>query len=131
MLPALAGHAASTLAAAVATEQASLAGDRACGEALTRIARDEAEHSLLAWRFLRYAVERGGAPIAERLRAELSQLPTELAPPLTVVPAEVWNYYGRLTAEQQADVVARAWRDVIRPAMALLCGEAVSVYYDA
>jgi hypothetical protein len=33
--------------------------------------------------------------------------------------------------EQQAEVVARAWRDVIRPAMALLCEEPVSVYYDA
>ena len=110
-----------TLAAALASEQGALASDETCSSVLARIARDEEEHSLLAWRFLRYAVDRGGASIAARLVSEIRDVPRELEPPATVAPAQIWNRYGRLTAEQQANVVEHTWREVILPALTLLC----------
>lgn len=49
----------------------------------------------------------------------------------SLVPTDVWNHYGRLTASQRRCVVDEAWRDVIAPAVQLLCGEPVYVHHDA
>jgi hypothetical protein len=53
-----------TLGAILAEEQAARATDLTCAALLRRIARDETRHAELAWRFVAWAVERGGAPVA-------------------------------------------------------------------
>jgi hypothetical protein len=110
-----------TLAAALARAQLELAGDERCREVLAVIATDEAEHALLAWRFLRYAVERGGAEVTRRLRDVLAEPQSWPAPEVGSAPAEMLNHYGRLTPDQQASVVAATWDQVIRPAVSALC----------
>lgn len=125
----LEGAVGETLAAALAREQLTLAGDARCREALEVIARDEAAHALLAWRFLRYAVDRGGANVVERLRSAARGAPRQLAEPTSRMPADVWNHYGRLTSEQQRRAVDEAWREVIAPAVQLLCGEPLSLHH--
>jgi hypothetical protein len=110
-----------TLAAALARAQLELAGDERCREVLAVIAVDEAEHALLAWRFLRYAVERGGEEVTRRLRDVLAEPRPRAASEAVSATPEVLNHYGRLTTEQQASVVAATWDQAIRPAVALLC----------
>jgi hypothetical protein len=109
-----------TLAAALAREQLAVAVDEQCRTTLTSIARDEAEHSLLAWRFLRYAVDRGGSQILESLREALSRTPRSLAVRKSSASAETLNHYGRLTPAQESEVVEETWRELIAPAAELL-----------
>ena len=110
-----------TLAAALARAQLALVGDEQCREVLEVIAADEAEHALLAWRFLRYAVERGGAGVIRRLREALAEPQPLAAVRAASAAPEVLNHYGRLTPEQQSAAVEATWDEVIRPALALLC----------
>lgn len=109
-----------TLASALAREQEAVAIDGQCRTTLAMIARDEAEHSLLAWRFLRYAVDRGGSRVVDSLREAFSRAPRTLAARESSVAAETLNHYGRLTPEQESAVVAETWREVIAPAVTLL-----------
>jgi hypothetical protein len=110
-----------TLAAALAQAQLEVVGDAACRAALEMIARDEAAHSLLAWRAVKQALEIGGAEVAEALREAIGK--ESLAPRVAACPSphpEVWNHYGRLTPEQEQTVLEATWREVIEPALALL-----------
>jgi hypothetical protein len=86
------------------------------------IARDEAEHAVLAWRFLRYAVDRGGDAVKQRLYEALENVPRPVELPSTQVAEQVWNHYGRLTPAQGARVVERAWLELILPAAESLLG---------
>src|SRR5205823_4731636 len=53
-----------TLGAALAAEQLSIASDPEAIRALRQIAADEARHAELAWRFVAWAIARGGARVA-------------------------------------------------------------------
>jgi hypothetical protein len=110
-----------TLAAALARDQLERCGDEQSRDVLSVIARDEEEHSLLAWRFLRYAVERCGPQVIARLQAALADASRATAPVATSVPPQVWNHYGRLTPDQEHEVIERTWNEVILPAFTLLC----------
>jgi hypothetical protein len=110
-----------TLAAALARAQLELVGDAACRAALELIAHDEAQHSLLAWRTVKHALDLGGAEVARAIRAALDEgapLPAER--PSRSTPLEVWNHYGRLTSVQEQGVIEETWREVIAPALELL-----------
>jgi hypothetical protein len=58
-----------TIAAVEARELALTAADPVVRETLARIAEDEARHALLAWAFLRWALRKGDARLAERVHA--------------------------------------------------------------
>ena len=75
---------------------------------------------MLAWRFLRYAIDQGGSALRESLRAALEQAAPRVALPSTRVSRAVWNQHGRLTPRQGAEVIDRAWRELILPAAARL-----------
>jgi hypothetical protein len=110
-----------TLAAALARSQLEVVGDEACRTALEMIAHDEAQHSLLAWRTVKHALELGGAEVARAVRAVLDEgavLPEGC--PSRSTPLEVWNHYGRLTSVQEQSVIEETWREVIAPALELL-----------
>jgi hypothetical protein len=87
-------------AAARARSAAGLATERAAAAAQRRIALDEARHAELGFRVLTWALERGGAPIAERVR-ELRDV--EPAAPGTWLPREA-AVHGRLAHEDAARV---------------------------
>jgi hypothetical protein len=119
-----------TLAAAMAEAQLTVAIDPECRRTLARIASDEAEHSLLAWRFVRYAMTRGGGAVARAVgvtfRQALESKPVPTTAPATA--ASSWNHFGRLTLEQEREVVHRTWVEVIMPAArTLLAGHAEAV----
>jgi hypothetical protein len=61
-----------TIAAVEARELARRVTDPALERALSRIAADESRHAALAWRFVHWALERGGTTLVARLRAELA-----------------------------------------------------------
>lgn len=87
-----------TIAALTAEEQATRAADPCVRQVLERIARDEADHAELAWRFVVWALQTGDAVVAHAVHTELHRPP---APDLTPVARE-------------------AWRDVIAPCAAAL-----------
>jgi hypothetical protein len=112
-----------TLAAALAEAQLARCGDEQCRAALMVIAADEADHAVLGWRFLRYAVEQGGSEVVRRVRQALSSAPRSIPPRPVGAPAPVWNHFGRLTFEQEQVVVEETWRQLLEPALAVLCPE--------
>jgi hypothetical protein len=116
-----------TLAAALARAQLEVVGDAACRASLEMIARDEAEHSLLAWRTVKHTLEVGGAEVAARLRDAISEARPTLGSASSTPTEWIWNHYGRLTPEQEQVVVEQTWRDVIEPALELLLGPATRV----
>lgn len=67
-----------TLAAHTAKEESERATDGAVGEVLARIARDEHQHSLLAWRSLAWMVEELGEPVLRVLAQALDRIEQEL-----------------------------------------------------
>jgi hypothetical protein len=56
------------VATAEARESAGLARDPFVRRTLSEIADDESRHAALGWRFLGWAIERGGAPLLDRAR---------------------------------------------------------------
>jgi hypothetical protein len=130
-LPALAaavareGCVGETVVACLAADALSRATDPAVRATMAVIARDEARHAELAWRTLRWAVERGG----EATRAAVEAVFEEVARAGIVMPAitdgadrAVLDAHGRIGAEDTARGVARALRDVVLPAGFALVG---------
>jgi hypothetical protein len=67
-----------TVAALEAEEAGRRAGPREIRSALARIARDESEHALLAWRILAWALQEGGAAARHAVAHEITALTREL-----------------------------------------------------
>jgi hypothetical protein len=110
-----------TLAALQAEAARDAAGDAAVRVVLDRIATDEARHAVLAWRFVAWAIGQGGDPVRAAAadafvrygRAARTQDPG-------AVETAVMREHGRLPAHEQAEVIARAIAQVIRPSAAAL-----------
>ena len=113
-----------TIGAALATEQLSRATDVEVRRILARIARDEARHAELAWRFAGWAIRRD--PSVRRVieaavrRAAASTLAMEARP--LDVDAAAWSGHGRLTCAEARIASAHAIRDVVMPCLAALGG---------
>jgi hypothetical protein len=92
-------------------------------EVLGRIARDEAEHARMAWRFLRWAVEQGGEPVRRALRVELeSAIAAHTTEEEGPSPKDAsWGDHGHLSSSETRRVVRRAVREVVRPCIEALC----------
>jgi hypothetical protein len=119
-----------TVASLVAAEQHRVATDATVRAAMTRIAEDEARHAELAWRTVRWAIERGGEPVRRAVRRAFDAALAasgfgsgSRGPDADDSQLEAaWNAHGRLTAAQQRDVTEAAIRDVIVPCMRALTG---------
>jgi hypothetical protein len=113
-----------TLAAVVATEQLARATDPEVKRALERIARDEATHAELAWRFVSWAIETGGAPVKNAVMATLEQAIRELRAREPSASLDVvgggFHAHGRLDPVEQRAVELRALRDVVEPCLGKL-----------
>ncbi len=109
-----------TLGALLAKEQAAVARDPVVKPLLDRIARDEARHAELAWRFVAWAVARGGDEVLSAVetttrRALAATLAMELRP-LRVDPGS-WAAHGRLSCASARSVAARGALEVVEPAL--------------
>ncbi|HEU4577013.1 MAG TPA: ferritin-like domain-containing protein [Polyangiaceae bacterium] len=111
-----------TLAAVLALEQAQHAGDVAIREALLQVAEDETRHAELAFRFVAWALGRGGSELRELLRGELERKLQQLPEPATtsgLSPAQL-HHYGRLGADEQRALYRQVYEGVLRPTFAAL-----------
>jgi hypothetical protein len=114
-----------TLAALQARTALSRATDLEVRRALERIAQDEAQHAELAWRFLAWAMQRLGAPLAAELRRQLAALSKAPAPVGESESASVQaalHAAGRLSAAEQAQLMQLGLRELIAPCAATLLG---------
>jgi hypothetical protein len=115
-----------TLAALIAARQLEGASDPLVRRTLARICADEARHSELAWRFLRWALDVGGADARNgaaaafglalgRLASESAFTGARTGAAESVVDADAWRAFGRLSANEEAVVVRGAVDTVIVP----------------
>ena len=130
-LPALAGLTAQegcvgeTLGALLAERQAAIATDPLVKDTLTRITNDERRHAELAWRFVAWASEVGGAPVFDAVSAAISRAIVALrasAPRALTADPVLWHAHGRLTCAESMRVGEEAIATIVQPALAALRG---------
>jgi hypothetical protein len=133
----LRGHDATFSCAALCQRQRSYALP-ACA-ALTRIAEDEARHAQLAYRFVAWAIQMGGAAVREAVERAFANalfeensdgLPSEsennalplvdCSPPVEI--AEILHRHGRLSPQQRDRCRRAALRHIIEPCARKLSG---------
>jgi hypothetical protein len=111
-----------TLAAVQAAVQLDGAQDPAVRKALEEIARDEARHAELAWRFVAWAVRTGGAPVIQAVEAAFEESLTSTASP--AAPARIDEgvliAHGRALPDALRVAFAETIEGTIRPAMQML-----------
>jgi hypothetical protein len=111
-----------TIAALEAQAAAELAGEDAVRHVLRRIHEDEARHSELAWRFVRWAALIGGAPVKQALALAFERtmaLHGSGAPLEGIFEARL-EAHGVLSAQTKRTLRARIMNEVIRPPLAQL-----------
>jgi hypothetical protein len=121
-----------TIAALTAREELARASDPFVRGALETIARDEERHAELAWRFVAWAVRRGGSEVREAVRSALAraQAPSghTAAEREPGVDAGAWRRFGRLERSEAAAIRDAALSEVIVPcARAVLDEPAVAL----
>ncbi len=105
-----------TVAAVVAAHERDGARDPAVQSALARIAKDEARHAELAWRFLRWAIAEHGDDAREAAREALALAERRGGCVPVVEPEDaVWIAYGRTPPALEPILADRVWSSVIAP----------------
>jgi hypothetical protein len=102
-----------TLASVQAAEQLAWAEDPAVHEALAVLAEDEARHAELSFRFVAWAIGRGGAEVRAAVARAFAE-PVALPEPRGALPPEV-RAHGRLDPAALRAVLVHALDDVVRP----------------
>ncbi len=113
------GCVAESIGAALALEQLDGCTDEATRRALERIARDEADHAALAWRFVAWALRVApelGADVRRSAEAELALWTACTDDGRDVDPA-AWRRYGRLQGSEASEAVRQAARAVVLPCL--------------
>jgi hypothetical protein len=91
------------------------------------ILEDEARHAELAWRFVAWAVARGGEPVRRAVRAAIRRAVADtLAMPIRSyagVDVDAWRAHGRLTCADAHAVAERGVRELVEPCAAALLGD--------
>ena len=118
-----------TLGAALAAEQLALVTDPAVRRVLSRIAKDEARHAELSWRFVAWAVaeeRRGSLGAAGVLAAVTTAVDhaVRATRAMAIRPclAELadWHGHGRVTCAEAREAGERAIVDLVLPCLAAL-----------
>jgi hypothetical protein len=122
-----------TLAAMIAGEQARVSLDARVKQTFEQIARDESRHAALAWRIVRWALERD--PSLRRVAARAFEemltraTSTPFVDPVGIAPTR-YRAHGRLTASQLDATRAEAVSSVIRPCLRQLLGDSDGAHVD-
>jgi hypothetical protein len=111
-----------TLGALHIERQAALA-EAPLQRVLDGIARDEQRHAELAWRFVAWAAQKGGAPLVARVREAIEQASAETRAmevrPLAV-DAALWHAHGRLSCAESRQIAEAGLDEIVLPALARL-----------
>jgi hypothetical protein len=113
-----------TLAALEAAESAHCARDAQVKATLEQIARDEARHAALAWRFVAWALQAGDEQTRSRVAALFAaEAPHDVAcSTSSQVEASVFTAHGVLPDYYRQSLRAQGLRDVIVPCAKALLG---------
>jgi hypothetical protein len=111
-----------TIAALEAKAAAQLAQDETVRAVQLRIYEDESRHAELAWRFVRWAAELGGAPVQAALcdAFERTIARFEGAAPLESIHEQRLEAHGILSERRKQVLRAQIMKEVVRPALAKL-----------
>jgi len=111
-----------TVAAVEARELAASACDAGIAETLRIIADDEARHSALAWRFLRWALSRGGPRLARQLDAALTRELEAAAASCTGTHTtdDSASSHGMLSAPARLALRSDVLREIVAPCLGAL-----------
>lgn len=109
-----------TIAAAEAQVARELAEDDEVRAVLDVIARDEADHAELAWKFLRWAVDTGGGVVHAKAERAFRDALSYRSAVDTDPHADLLVRYGKLDAERRDMVREQTLAEVLRPAMSAL-----------
>jgi hypothetical protein len=113
-----------TLGALLAEEQLAVATDPVVQGVLRRLAKDEARHAELAWRFVKWAVTVGGDEVARAVSAAVDRaveatLNGEIRS-YEGIDLDAWHAHGRLTCAEARAVAERGAREVVGPCLAMV-----------
>jgi hypothetical protein len=111
-----------TVATVQALDALAAATDPAVREVLEITVADETRHAELSWRFLAWAIDRGGPATREAVLAAFASFrpapPRE--EPLTGVDLALYAAHGRQTAVEGRAIAERAIAEIVQPAMCAL-----------
>lgn len=122
------GETVSALIAEAAAEQAS---DPEVKRAMRRIAAEETRHAELAFRFVAWAIERGGAEVRGAVAAAFAEPPSIAAQAWPAESEAVLRAHGRLSPGERRSVAAAAYAEVIRPCARALLDKQASATFAA
>lgn len=110
-------------------EQSRVGSDPQIRRTTAVIARDEERHAELAWRTVRFAIERGGAEVREAVSsaftAALADVEAAMRAPASTPQASYWNAHGRLTGAQRRATARAAIEEIVRTCAAAVLGSKV------
>jgi hypothetical protein len=109
-----------TLAVLVASEAHLYATDSEVRAVLAAVVRDEARHAELAWRTLRWALDRGGERVRREVAAAVAGF--DLLARLERQDGVAVPAHGLLDGRARRLALARGWREVVSPCLARLLG---------
>lgn len=106
-----------TLAAIEATAAEQRATVAIVKAVLSKIAKEEAEHAALAYRFVRWAIEVGGTQVRDAARAgfDAALASSRAARPPESAENALWAQHGRLSAAERQAIRVQAISEVLEP----------------
>ncbi len=105
-----------TVAAAMMAASARRATDPGVREVLSSIADDEARHAALSWRLVQWAIDAGGAEVADAVDAAVDAALTADVRVEGAVQADDLTADGRLAPALARQVARDAVAGIVRPA---------------
>lgn len=123
------GAIAETVSALMLAAARDAAEDPAVRAILTRVAKEELEHALLAWKYLRWAVGQRGDAMRAALEPIFASAPTQVGfGAVTPLPGDerAMRAHGYLPIAERRAVAEHALAQVIAPAAAALLGREAS-----
>lgn len=108
-----------TLGAAIAEEQLRVATDPEVRRVLARIARDEARHAELAWKFVAWACAKDASLVKEVAASIERGVRATRALPVRVLPIDdrTWRAHGRLPCVEARKAAERAIESILVPSV--------------
>jgi hypothetical protein len=122
-----------TVATVQALEALGRATDPAVREILEATVEDEARHAELAWRFVAWAVDAGGAPVREAVARSFAAFrpPPPSPEDLDGVDLDLYAAHGRQVAREARAIAELTLREIVEPGVCALLARRSPVYAAA